>query len=301
MAETVARPAMSPARIWWLASRPRTWPAAMTPVLVGTAVAFLQGGFAPGPALAALLGALLLQIGSNFANDYFDFVKGADTAERIGPLRVTQAGLVTPAQIRLAMGVVFGLATLVGAYLAWVGGWPIVAIGIASILAAIAYTGGPFPLGYWGLGEVTVFLFFGLIAVTGTTYVQTLAFSPLALWLALPIGAWASAILVVNNLRDAPTDVLAGKRTLAVRFGQPFARHLWSVLVFGGFAVPVVLASLGEVRWGACAALLALPLVRGPFRAVYGEPSGPALNAALGGTGKFMMVAGLLLALGLIL
>ncbi|MEW6649442.1 MAG: 1,4-dihydroxy-2-naphthoate octaprenyltransferase, partial [Chloroflexota bacterium] len=187
-------------RVWLLAARPRTLPAAAAPVLVGSAAAFADGIFRPLPAIAALLGALLLQIGANIANDYFDFKKGADTSERVGPLRVMQAGLLSPRQVIGGMVVVFGLAALVGIYLIAVAGLPVLVIGVVSILAALAYTGGPYPLAYHGLGELFVLLFFGLAAVCGTYYVQARALNAVAVWSALPVGLLAMAILTVNNL-----------------------------------------------------------------------------------------------------
>src|SRR5512133_3920193 len=210
---TPAQP--GPLQVWTMASRPRTLPAAAAPVIAASAAAFASGHFDPLPALAALLGALLLQIGANFANDVFDYQKGADTAERMGPLRVTAAGLLSPRQVKAGMWVVFGLAALCGLYLALHAGWVVVIIGLLSIVTAIAYTGGPYPLGYHGLGEVAVFLFFGLAAVCGTYYVQALRLDPVAVWTAIPMGLLIVAILVVNNLRDVDTDRATGKMTLA--------------------------------------------------------------------------------------
>jgi 1,4-dihydroxy-2-naphthoate octaprenyltransferase len=215
---------LSPLQVWMLAARPKTLPAAAAPVIVGSAAAFVDGAFQPLPALAALLAALLLQIGANLANDVFDFHKGADTQERLGPVRVTQSGMLSPEQVMGGMWVTFGLAALLGLYLAWVGGWPIILIGVASIAAAILYTGGPFPFGYYGLGDLFVFIFFGLVAVCGTYYIQVAALTPLAIWSSIPMGLLITAILVVNNLRDIDTDRQAGKRTLAVRLGTEGAR-----------------------------------------------------------------------------
>jgi 1,4-dihydroxy-2-naphthoate octaprenyltransferase len=292
-------PAMSAWRIWWMASRPRTLPAAVAPVIVGTAIAFKAGHFAPGPAAAALVGALLLQLASNYANDYFDWKNGADTAERQGPTRVMASGLVTPRQIQGATAIAIGLALLIGAYLIAVGGWPIAALGVASIIAAVAYTGGPYPLGYLGLGEAMVFVFFGLGAVMGTYYVQALGLSPLAAWLAVPMGAWAAGILVVNNVRDAATDAQCGKGTLAVRLGVGFAKALYVALMAIGFAVPAALAASGAMGWGGYLPLLAAPLAWPLVRSVYTE-SGPALNRTLGGTARLLLVGAALLAVGVL-
>ena len=291
---------MSSVRTWILAIRPHTLPAAAVPVAVGTALAARMGVFSAGPALAALAGALALQVGCNLANDYFDWKKGADGEDRIGPTRVTSAELATPAQVRGAIAVAFGAAVLAGAYLVAVAGWPILAIGLVSILAAFAYTAGPYPLGYNGLGEVAAFAFFGPVAVAGTYFVQAGSVHPMAWVLAAPVGAWVAAIMVVNNLRDAPTDATVGKRTLAVRFGQPFARGLYAALVALGFLAPLALAATG-LGWAGALPLLAVPLAIGPLRAVFGPPEGPALNAALAATGRVLLAGGGLLAAGLVL
>lgn len=292
---------VSPLRAWVLATRPRTLPAATAPVVVGSALAWRDGVFHPGLALAALAGALLLQIGSNFANDYFDFKKGADTEARLGPTRATASGLISERGMIAGMAVVFGLAVAVGLYLAAVGGWPIVAIGVAGIVCAILYTGGPFPLGYLGLGEVAVFLFFGLAAVTGTYYVQAHAVTPASLLLAVPPGLLSAGILLVNNIRDAETDAPAGKRTLAVRFGRPFARGLYAASLGAALLLPALLAAAGRLPWAAAAPVLAFPLAVPLLKTVLGPVSGPAYNKALGGTGKLLLVSSLLLAAGLVL
>ncbi len=281
-----------------LAARPKTLPAAAAPVIVGTAAALAEDVFRWGPALAALLGALLIQVGANFANDVFDYKKGADTKERLGPLRVTQAGLLSPQQVMLGMWAAFGAAVLVGVYLVLAGGWPVVFIGLFSILAGIAYTGGPFPLGYHGLGDVFVFIFFGLVAVCGTYFVQAHAVSALAVWAAVPVGLLATAILVVNNLRDIETDAQAGKRTLAVRLGVGGARAQYAVMLGGAYLVPL---GIGLLRVGSPWALLAwlsLPKALALLRFVYRE-SGRPLNKALGGTGQLELLFSLLLAFGL--
>jgi 1,4-dihydroxy-2-naphthoate octaprenyltransferase len=301
MQATTPTPVTPPSKlqIWWMAARPRTLPTSVAPVLVGTALAAKTGHFAPGPAVAALVGALLLQITSNFANDYFDWKQGADTEERQGPTRVTASGLVTPAQIKAATGIAIALSLAVGAYLIAVGGWPIAALGLASVAAAVAYTGGP-KLGYLGLGELMVFVFFGLAATAGTYYVQALAVSPTAWWLSVPMGAWASAVLVVNNVRDAATDATCGKRTLAVRFGVGFARALYVALVAAGFVVPAALAATHQIGWGGLLPLLAIPLAVPLVRSVYGDV-GPALNRTLGGTARLLLVGAALLGVGVLL
>ncbi len=288
------------AAAWAMAVRPQTLPVSVGPVLVGTAVAFVEGGTHVGAALAAGIGALCLQIGSNFANDLFDFEKGADTEERIGPPRAAQLGLLTPSQLKRGMVVVFALATLAGLYLTSVAGPVILAVGAVSILAAIAYTGGPYPLGYHGLGDVAVFLFFGLVAVVGTTFVQTGTLPPLAWLCAIPVGAFATAILVVNNLRDVDTDRVAGKRTLAVRLGRNGARAEWAFLVWGALLFPVGLwLAVGLSPW------VLLPFACGPrvvriFGVIQTSEEGPALNQALAATAQTSFLYSLLLALGLI-
>ncbi len=281
-----------------LAIRPRTLVAGAVPVAVGTAVAFADGAARAWPALAALLGALLIQVGTNLTNDYYDFVRGADTSERVGPPRVTQLGLLPPRAV-LAAGIgCFAAAVVVGSYLVAVAGWPIVVIGLVSVLAGWAYTGGPYPLGYHGLGDVFVFAFFGLVAVAGTYYVQALDVSAAAVIAAFPVGALGTALLVVNNLRDARTDAKAGKRTLVVRFGERFARAEYIALLAVAFATPVALWLSGLAGRAVCAAYLALPAAVAPLRRVMTE-SGASLNLALAGTARLELVFGALFAIGL--
>ncbi|HEX9885822.1 MAG TPA: 1,4-dihydroxy-2-naphthoate polyprenyltransferase [Longimicrobiales bacterium] len=242
---------------WILAARPRTLPAAAAPVLIGSGLATLKGAFVPLPALAALAGGLLIQVATNLANDYYDFIRGTDTDERIGPLRVTQAGLLAPEQVRRGVWSTLGAALAVGTYLVWVAGWPIVLIGLASLVCSVAYTGGPFPLAYHGLGDLFVFVFFGLVAVGGTVYVQALTLTPDVLWAGAGVGALSTAILVVNNLRDLDTDRTAGKRTLAVRLGKTASRGEYLLLVAFGLAVPPI----GVVRFDWPLLAWAVPLV----------------------------------------
>ncbi len=285
---------------WVLAARPKTLSAASVPVVVGSAVAFELNGFRLGPALAALGGALLLQIGANFANDVYDYEKGADTAERLGPTRAVQARLITPAAMKRGMLVVFGLALALGAYLTAVAGPVILAIGIVSILSAIAYTGGPYPLGYNGLGDLFVFVFFGLVAVCGTAFVQLEQVPTLALWCSLPVGALATAILVVNNLRDHEQDARVGKRTLAVRWGPKAVIYEYGFLLAISYAVPLFLATSSAGGRFVLLPLLTLPLGRRLMRAVASE-KGRDLNARLAGTAKLLLLFGLLLTLGIVL
>ena len=287
------------AQAWLLAMRPQTLPVSLGPVLVGSAVAYSRAGFRLGPALAAAIGALALQIGSNFANDVFDFEKGADTEDRIGPPRAAQMGLLTPSALKRGMLAVFGVATLAGLYLSFVVGPVILAVGAVSIVAAIAYTGGPWPLGYHGLGDVAVFLFFGLVAVIGTTFVQTASIETLAVIAAIPVGALATAILVVNNLRDVDQDREAGKKTLAVRFGRGGARAEWIGLVGLAYVSPFVIWQLYDTALWVLLPILSLPRAIELGRTIAQSEDGPALNTALAGTAQLGFLYSLLLAIGL--
>lgn len=283
---------------WILASRPRTLFAAAAPVVVGSAIAIRDGGFALQPALAALFGALLLQVGSNLANDVFDFQRGADAPDRVGPLRVTQAGLLTPVQVMRGMWIVFAVSLILGLYLAARGGWPVIAIGVSAIAAAILYTGGPLPYGYKGLGEIFVFLFFGLVAVSGTYYVQTSTLTWLAIAASIPVGLLTSAILSVNNLRDMGPDRAAGKITLAVRLGMRGARIEYLLLLGLAFAAPPALAAAGLASVWVMLTWLSGPLAERQARIVVTQ-TGAALNAALAGTALLTFVFSLLFAAGL--
>ena len=292
-------PRAGSSQAWLMAMRPRTLPVSVGPVLVGTAVAFVEGQVRVCPALAAALGALFLQIGSNFANDVFDFEKGADTEDRIGPPRATQLGLLSPSALKRGMVVVFALAIVVGLYLSLVAGPWIIAIGVVSILAAIAYTAGPWPLGYHGLGDLAVFVFFGLVAVVGTSFVQTGTLPTLAWIAALPVGFLATAILVVNNLRDIDTDARVGKKTLAVRMGRAGARLEWALLVFGAYLTMVAVWLTFEVDAWIFLPWLSLPRAISLWRVVSTDESGPSLNEALAGTAQLGVLFSLLFALGL--
>ena len=288
-----------PLQIWILAARVPTLPAAVVPVLVGTATAWAQGAFQAGPFIASLLAALLIQIGTNLANDYFDFRKGADTAERLGPVRVTQSGLVPPETVRRATMFTFGLAMLLGAYLTVVGGWPILIIGLLSIAAGVLYTGGPWPLAYHSLGDLTVFLFFGLVAVVGTVYLQAGSVGPQAVVYALPVAALVTAILVVNNLRDIATDTVARKHTLAVRLGPGGTRIEYLLLIGVAYLVPLLAwLTLGTPR-GFWLPWLTLPLAIHLARIVLTQEGRP-LNAALAGTGRLHLAFGVLWAIGIV-
>lgn len=281
-------------RLWLQAIRPRTLPAGAAPVVVGSAAAFSVGEFRPLPALAALAGALLLQVAANLANDYHDWKNGADTAERSGPVRVTQQGLIPPRQVKLAYRLVLLMVVPVGGYLASLGGWPILAIGLAGMLCAVAYTGGPLPLGYLGLGDLLVFVFFGPIAVAGTYVVQVGRWDALALLAGVPVGLLATAILVVNNHRDADTDRAAGKKTLAVRLGRDAMRGFYGLLLLAAFVVPAAL-----IGWPGALVLLAAPLAIAPLRAMWDQVDGPRLNRALAQTAQLLLVFGLLFSIAL--
>ncbi len=286
-------------KIWLLAIRPKTLPAATAPVIVGAAVAIMEDQFLFLPAFAAMLGALLLQIGANLANDVFDFHRGADSETRLGPIRVTQAGLLTSNQVLMGMWVVFGLAIWVGIYLFSVAGWAVLVIGMLSILAAIAYTGGPFPLGYYGLGDLAVFIFFGPVAVCGTYYVQAGVVSPASIWASTPMGLLTVAILVVNNLRDIQTDRRVGKKTLAVRLGEQGARWEYALCLLGAYLVPLLMGLVGVSSFWVLLCWLSVPVALRLIRMIVNE-KGSALNKALAGTGQLELLYSLLFGLGLV-
>ncbi len=286
-----------------MAARPRTLPAAIAPVLVGTAAAIEWFGSLPrlGAFLAALVGSIFIQIGTNLANDYSDARRGADTADRLGPVRVTSAGLVTPRRVLNATWIAFGIAVACGIYLATVAGVVILVVGAFSIAAGVLYTGGPRPYGYAGMGELFVFLFFGLVAVNGSYYVQLEDLDALPLGLSISIGFLATAILVVNNVRDLETDRRAGKMTLAVRAGRHNAVVLYRLLVLGAFAVLPIALLAGGGSMLPLIGLLALPLAVKPMRALTNRTDGPALNQALAATGALLGVFSLLVSAGLLL
>lgn len=288
------------AGIWWEAARPKTLPAAIAPVVVGAALAWYHRGFDWAAALLCLVFALLIQIGTNFANDYYDFIKGADTAERVGPRRAVAAGLIAPPIMRRAMWWVLGVAFALGLLLVhWGGPW-LIAIGVVSVLCAIAYTGGPYPLGYNGLGDVFVFVFFGPVAVGATYYVQTGAFGAQPLVLSMPLGLLAANILIVNNYRDADTDRVAGKRTTVVRFGKSFARTQFAAAHIASFMVAGLFAWRVGGAWSLLPCLL-IPWGWRQNRRLAQSKSPSELIALLGDTGKLLGLYSLLTAAGLIL
>ncbi|MFC7056885.1 1,4-dihydroxy-2-naphthoate polyprenyltransferase [Halovenus salina] len=295
---------------WPAAMRPQTLPAGGAPVLIGIGLAVADGIFEPWPAIGALVGALLIQVGTNFANDYYDAVNGADTEEREGFTRVTAGGLIEPTRVKQAMAGTYALALVVGVSLVYVGGLPIVVVGLSSILAGLLYTGGPYPYGYYGLGDLFVFLYFGLIAVAGTYYVQAvvaLGEAPLPLWVppatvtagavlaGVAAGGLSTTILVVNNIRDRETDKKAGKRTLAVMLGYRWSRVEYLALVGAAYLVPVVLwLGLGYTP-AVLVVFLSLPLAVRVARVVCTRTDGDALNPALEQTGKLFAVYAVLL------
>ena len=289
----------APAKVWLEAARPKTLPAAVIPVMVGTAFAAAEHAAKPAVAGICLAFALLVQIGTNFANDYFDFVKGADTPDRVGPRRAVAAGLIAPNTMLLATILVLGAAFLVGLLLIREGGWILLPIGVASIVCAVAYTGGPYPLGYNGLGDLFVFVFFGLVAVGATYFVQVHALTASVLFAAAAVGLLAANILVANNYRDADTDAVAGKRTLVVRFGRRFALWQYGFSVLGALLCPLALMTLGW-GWPVLLPLVTAPLgVRLTHRLI--ASCDPVEQIALlGDTAKYLAAFGTLLSLGVI-
>jgi len=304
---------VSRTQAWVMAARPQTLSAGASPVVLGTALAVSNGVFAPLPALAALLGALLIQVGTNFANDYYDAVKGADTDEREGFTRVTAGGLIEPRRVKYAMAGTYALAVVVGLYLVAVGGVPILVVGLSSIVAGVLYTGGPYPYGYYGLGDPFVFVYFGVVAVTGTYYVQAvtaIAGAPLGvpagtlpgdvLVASLAAAGLTTAILVVNNIRDIESDRAAGKRTLAVLVGYRWSRVEFLALVGLAYAVPPVLVVVYAYPLSALLPLVSLPPAGRVARTVLSRTDGEALNPALERTGQLLAVYAVLFAVGLL-
>jgi 1,4-dihydroxy-2-naphthoate octaprenyltransferase len=288
-------------RIWLMAARVRTLPASIAPVLVGTALAGFVHVFHPLRFVAALIGAIFIQVGTNLSNDYSDARRGADTEDRLGPVRVTAGGLVPPTRVLVATYLSFGVAVLAGVYLIAVAGWQLLLVGAASILAGVLYTGGPRPYGYEGLGEVFVFLFFGIVAVAGSFFVQVKHLQWEAFALAVPVGLLAAAILVVNNARDIDTDRRAGKRTLAVRLGRERTRGLHGAMVYGAFLLAPVTWLFGPLKPWVLLPWLTLPVAAPIVRIVRNRTDGPSLNQALAKTGMLQLAFCVLLAAGLLL
>jgi 1,4-dihydroxy-2-naphthoate polyprenyltransferase len=301
MAATRAATRPSGVRIWLMAARVRTLPAAVAPVLVGTALAGYLHVFHPLRFLAALIGAMFIQIGTNLSNDYSDARRGADTEDRLGPVRVTAGGLVPPRQVLIATYLTFGIAVLAGVYLIVVAGWELLLVGAASILAGVLYTGGPRPYGYEGLGELFVFLFFGIVAVAGSFFVQVKHLDWEAFALAVPVGLIASGLLVVNNVRDIDTDRRAGKRTLAVRLGRTRTRGLFAVIVYLAYLLTPVTWIFGPLKPWLFLPWLTLPVAARIVRIVRNRTDGASLNGALAQTGLLQLTFCTLLAAGLLL
>lgn len=288
-----------PLSTWIQAARPRTLPAAAAPVLVAMALAWRDDVFQPLAALACLLISLLMQIGANFANDLFDHQRGADTPDRLGPARVTATGLVSPAQMRIGLAVIFGLAALLGLYLIYLRGWPVLVLGLAIIAEALAYTGGPFPYGYHALGDVFVFLAFGVAAVCGTYYVQAGTVTPAAWWSSVPLGLLIVNILVVNNTRDIPTDQKTNKRTLAVVLGRGAMLTEYLACLLGAYLVPLGLWTFALASWGVLLAWLSIPQAVAIYRE-FSRTEGRALNHTLARTAQLALVYAVLFSLGLL-
>ena len=296
-----AAPTVSGVRIWMMAARLRTLPAAIAPVLVGTALAGYLHVFHPLRFVAALIGAIFIQVGTNLSNDYSDARRGADTEDRLGPVRVTAGGLVPPDQVLVATYVSFGVAVAAGVYLVIVAGWELLVVGAASILAGVLYTGGPRPYGYEGLGEVFVFLFFGIVAVAGSFFVQVKHLNWEAFALAVPVGLLAAAILVVNNYRDIDSDRRANKRTLAVRLGRDGTRTMYAVIVYLAYLLATVTWIFGPLTPWVLLSWLTLPLAADVVRTVRNRTDGPSLNQALAHTGMLQLAFCVLLSAGLLL
>ena len=293
-------PSLPSMRVWIMATRPRTLPAAVSAVMIGAAAAAADGRFLLFPSLAALAGAILLQIGVNLANDYFDYQKGIDTDERLGPLRVTHSGLMTPQQVWRFMVGIFLAASAMGLYLTAVAGWPIFVIGCCSILAALAYSGGPYPLASHGLGDAAVFIFFGPVAVCGTYYVQALQVTGPVIWLSIPPGLLITAIIVVNNLRDISTDKNTGKYTLAVMLGPRWTRIEYLLLTAGAYCTLPLMLIEGVGSVWLLLPLLSLPAAAGNVIGIY-RHRGSALNRVLARTAALALVFCLMMSAGILL
>jgi 1,4-dihydroxy-2-naphthoate octaprenyltransferase len=293
-----ARP--SSRRIWMMAARVRTLPAAISPVLVGTALAGYLHVFHPLRFIAALVGAIFIQVGTNLSNDYSDARRGADTEDRLGPVRITAGGLVPPRQVLVATYLSFGVAVVAGAYLIAVAGWQLLLVGAASILAGVLYTGGPRPYGYEGLGELFVFLFFGIVAVVGSFFVQVRHLDWEAFALAVPVGLIAAGILMVNNIRDIETDRRARKRTLAVRLGRARARGVFAITIYAAYVLLVITWVRGPLTPLVMLPWLTLPVGAEIVRVVRNRVDGPSLNRALAQTGLLQLAFCMLLSAGVL-
>ena len=291
---------LSKTQIWIMAARPKTLPAAAASVILGSSLAIRDSNFSLFPALAALCISILLQIGANFANDLFDYQRGADTKQRLGPLRVTQAGLLTPRQIKIGIFIVFALSIVLGSYLAWVAGWIVIIIGLSAILAALAYTGGPFPFGYHSLGDFFVFIYFGFAAVCGTYYVQTHTISMPTVWAGLAMGGLITNILVVNNLRDIETDRFAGKVTLAVRLGVGGTRLQYIIWLIIAYIIPILLLFIDKSYSGSFFSWLSIPFAIRITQELF-KFTGRSLNQTLADTARLALIYAILFSFGILL
>ncbi|MBD3224692.1 MAG: 1,4-dihydroxy-2-naphthoate polyprenyltransferase [Caldithrix sp.] len=292
---------MSKLKIWLLAARPKTLWAGVGPVLIGTALAYSDGLMHWPSAVVALFASITIQIATNFANDYFDFVHGADTVDRTGPTRVTQAKLISANEMKWAFIIMFTISFMSGLFLVYRGGWPILIIGVLSIIFGILYTGGPFPLGYLGLGDILVTIFFGPVAVGGTYYAQALQFNWIVFLAGLSPGLISTSILVANNLRDIATDLKAGKRTLAVRFGETFSRIQYTIMIISAALIPVGLFIFTRKHPYSLAAVLILAFSIPTIKIIFKERDGATLNQALADTGKILLIYSIIFSAGWIL
>jgi 1,4-dihydroxy-2-naphthoate octaprenyltransferase len=296
----VAAASLGPARVWWSAVRPATLAASVAPVLAGTAIAVHEGGARPWAGVAALVVAVALQLGVNFANDYSDFARGADNPRRVGPVRAAASGVVAPAHVKWTAIAAFALAGIVGLGLSAATDWRLVIVGAACLLAGYLYTGGPRPYGYLGLGELFVFVFFGLVATCGTVYVERLSIPPIAVLMGCSMGFLAAAILVLNNLRDLETDAAAGKRTLATLIGRRRTLYMMVVIVAAAFAMPIVVLATHLAAWTVMLVHFAIPIASVPVRTAFGTTSGPQLVGALRRMAGAELAFALLLSVGLL-
>jgi 1,4-dihydroxy-2-naphthoate octaprenyltransferase len=288
-------------QLWLSASRPKTLAAALVPVCTGASIAWMSGLFRTDSTLVALFCAVVIQIGTNFANDYFDFMKGADTDDRLGFERATASGLISPKAMRNAMIAAMLIAFIAGLYLVWIGGWVVLAIGLLSLLFGVLYTGGPYPLGYNGLGDIFVFIFFGMVAVMGTYYVNALEWSVLSLWAAIPVGALCVNILVVNNLRDVEQDRVANKRTLGVIFGETALKAEYTSMLLLSYGSLIGMHVFTDVSYLIYLPVLSLFSALKLNRTIWTNTNKRLLNDTLGETAGFMMLFGLLLSAAFIL
>jgi len=284
--------------LWFRSTRPRTLPAAAAPVIIGIALAFYENKINLFIAIFTLMAALLIQIGTNFANDYFDFIKGTDTDKRIGPVRLIQAGLIKKNEMLAAFIIAFIAASVLGVFLVIRGGYPVLLVGIFAIIFGILYTAGPAPLGYIGLGDIFVFIFFGLISVTGTYYLQTLKINPVVLIASLAPGFLSVAILTANNIRDIKTDKEAGKRTLIVRFGYNFGLFEYLFCIIAAHLIPVILVLITKSHYFSLISVLTVIMAVKPVKIILSRPEPRYIIPVLGKTGQILLIFSILFSIG---